>query len=77
MTLDKLKTMASEPKDKHVFHIESYEGLTGLLENIKIFLELELSEVFPKDTSLRKLSTVFSKVSRSTTLNFLLFSLLV
>lgn len=36
---DKLKTIASEPKDKNCFHIESYKELTGVLENFqkKIF----------------------------------------
>uniref|UniRef100_A0A671TMD9 VWFA domain-containing protein n=1 Tax=Sparus aurata TaxID=8175 RepID=A0A671TMD9_SPAAU len=37
--LEKFKAIASEPKDKNIFKIENYNGLTGILENfqIKIF----------------------------------------
>ncbi|XP_074544283.1 integrin alpha-L [Halichoeres trimaculatus] len=44
--LDKFRDIASEPKDKNVFQIEDYNGLTGLLENLqkKVF-NLEGSKV--------------------------------
>ncbi|XP_014849188.1 PREDICTED: integrin alpha-L-like [Poecilia mexicana] len=32
---DKLRTIASEPKEKNVFKITNYDGLTGLLENFQ------------------------------------------
>ncbi|XP_059184742.1 integrin alpha-L-like isoform X1 [Centropristis striata] len=37
--LDRIRTIASEPKDKNTFKIENYEGLPGILEDIqkKIF----------------------------------------
>ncbi|XP_036940730.1 integrin alpha-L-like isoform X2 [Acanthopagrus latus] len=37
--LEKFKDIASEPKDKNIFKIENYNGLTGILENFqkKIF----------------------------------------
>lgn len=39
MKLEKFKDIASEPKDKNIFKIENYNGLTGILENFqkKIF----------------------------------------
>ncbi|XP_061882703.1 integrin alpha-D isoform X1 [Entelurus aequoreus] len=35
VALDKLKIIASDPKDKFAFKIEQYDGLTGLLENFQ------------------------------------------
>lgn len=32
---DKLKTIASEPKNNNVFKIENYDGLTGILESLQ------------------------------------------
>ncbi|KAJ0050840.1 hypothetical protein NL108_008186, partial [Boleophthalmus pectinirostris] len=39
VNLEKLRVIASEPKDNNTFHIENYSGLTGVLENVqkKIF----------------------------------------
>ncbi|XP_054897377.1 integrin alpha-D isoform X2 [Poeciliopsis prolifica] len=34
-TINKLKTIASDPKDKNVFKIENYDGLTGILESLQ------------------------------------------
>ncbi|XP_044202613.1 integrin alpha-D [Thunnus albacares] len=44
--LDKIKTLASEPKHKNAFKIENYDGLTGILEDFqkKIF-QMEGSKV--------------------------------
>ncbi|XP_053190826.1 integrin alpha-D [Scomber japonicus] len=33
--LDKVKTIASEPKDKNAFKIDNYAGLTGILDNFQ------------------------------------------
>lgn len=37
--MEKIKPIASEPKDKNVFKIEDYQGLDGILKNFqnKIF----------------------------------------
>ncbi|KAM9857426.1 integrin alpha-L [Aulostomus maculatus] len=34
-SLDKVKTIASEPKENNTFRIENYNGLTGILENFQ------------------------------------------
>lgn len=33
--LDKVKPIASEPKDKNAFKIDDYNGLTGILDNFQ------------------------------------------
>nr|XP_057925143.1 integrin alpha-D isoform X2 [Doryrhamphus excisus] len=35
VSLDKVKSIASDPKDKYAFKIKQYDGLTGLLENFQ------------------------------------------
>ncbi|XP_061536738.1 integrin alpha-D isoform X2 [Phycodurus eques] len=37
-SLNEVKTIASDPKDKYAFKIENYEGLTGLLENFQKYI---------------------------------------
>ncbi|KAE8301014.1 Integrin alpha-L CD11 antigen-like family member A [Larimichthys crocea] len=62
--LYRLRLFASEPKDKHVFKIENYEGLTGILEDhIKQIFKLKaLVEDITTEMSQSGLSAVFHKV---------------
>ncbi|KAM4750891.1 integrin alpha-L [Anableps anableps] len=68
--LDKLKEIASEPKDKNVFKIENYGGLKGILENFqKQIFSIEGSSVVRSEELTNQMSqSGFSAVSYKDTL---------
>uniref|UniRef100_A0A672YKR3 Integrin alpha-M-like n=1 Tax=Sphaeramia orbicularis TaxID=375764 RepID=A0A672YKR3_9TELE len=70
VSLDKVKTIASEPKDKNAFQIENYDGLTGVLENFqkKIFLTEGSTAALAGDLKEEMSQTGFSSVFNKDTL---------